>query len=77
MREYDESRDAYWPGPSRYRTNRTVENSDDSEEEENGPDPNYRCQSCGNTQYIDEHKQHPPNWCEECKSVQRFEQIDG
>jgi len=75
MREYDEPQDPYFPGPSRYRTNRSVEDGSDDDEHD-GPDPNYRCQSCGNTQYIDEHKQHPPNWCEDCESVQRFEQLD-
>lgn len=38
--------------------------------------PNYKCQTCGCFEHIDDHKQHAPNWCEFCDDVKRFERLN-
>lgn len=64
---------AYFPQSTDYAVEKLRELTD---EDDDGPAPNYACQTCGERQHIDEHKRHPPNWCETCESVTRFEPLD-
>lgn len=46
------------------------------DDNEDTPDPNYKCQSCGNRQYVDDHTRHAPSYCKSCDSVKTFARLN-
>lgn len=50
--------------------NESDDGADDS------PDPNYQCQHCRETQYIDDHMRTAPAYCEHCEAVRSHIDLD-
>jgi len=48
---------------------RELREEEKQEQDEDSPEPNYACATCGEETHISEHKRRAPAWCNDCGKV--------